>query len=173
MGIEGSRTKSKPIPLDLVASHKERFWSKVDVGGKGECWEWRAGVGPNGYGRFKIGARLFRSHRIALALSTGDGLGGYFACHHCDNPRCCNPSHLYAGTAKTNVADMVQRGRHGGNKLNRGGENNPFAKLTEDLVRSIRKDKRTRSEIARDYGIAPSTVKAVKCRYFWKDVEDA
>ena len=31
-------------------------------------------------------------------------------CHACNNGRCCNPNHLYWGTAKENYADMMANG---------------------------------------------------------------
>lgn len=41
-----------------------------------------------------------------------DGSWPVYACHHCDNPACWNPDHVYAGDPRSNVADMVSRGRH-------------------------------------------------------------
>lgn len=92
----------------------QRFWAKVDRRGPDECWPWK-GATTHGYGYMKVrrdGKRIaIGAHRIALA---GFPLvfPKMFACHHCDNPLCCNPRHLYFGTNETNVADRTERNRH-------------------------------------------------------------
>jgi hypothetical protein len=55
-----------------------------------------------------------KAHRYALELALGRPLDpGKYACHHCDNKVCCNPAHLYEGTAQDNSDDAVTRGRTG------------------------------------------------------------
>lgn len=93
----------------------QRFWQKVDRRGADECWIWRGRVRKN-YGEFVVQfnnqQRYIRAHRVALGgldLPSSD----VYACHHCDNPLCCNPKHLYWGSVETNNADRVLRGRSG------------------------------------------------------------
>ncbi len=94
-----------------------RFWSKVDRSeGSDKCWAWLgAGSTKPGadYGHVKTpGGRQWGAHRVAYVLSHGVGIpDGMFVCHHCDNPRCCNPSHLFVGTHQDNVDDKVAKGR--------------------------------------------------------------
>ena len=45
---------------------EEIFWSKVDIRGPDECWEWQAGK-TGGYGEFHIGAEIFYAHRSSSA----------------------------------------------------------------------------------------------------------
>jgi CRISPR/Cas system CMR-associated protein Cmr5 small subunit len=55
-------------------------------------------------------------------------------CHTCDNTSCCNPNHLFIGTVKDNIDDMVKKGRN----YKPIGEKNPQAKLTINQVKEIR-----------------------------------
>ncbi len=92
-----------------------RFWSKVDVRGPDECWEWLASKQSAGYGVFGRGTRAEGTelaHRMAWELTNGPIPHGLWALHHCDNPPCCNPTHLFLGTHDENMADMVRKGRH-------------------------------------------------------------
>lgn len=98
----------------------DRFWSKVDrSAGIDSCWTWTASRTPGGYGSFRgpggrRSGRLLKAHRLAYVLGQGRPIDLKVSdqvCHHCDNPPCCNPAHLYLGDIATNTADRMSRGR--------------------------------------------------------------
>ena len=111
----------------LDFSVAKRFWSKVDVKGEDECWQWTA-YSEGGYGRIRIGAKTPPAHAVAYALANGRIPNGRQINHYCDNPPCVNPAHLYAGTQQQNVQDRVNAGR-----------SNRMTKTTysDDTVRAI------------------------------------
>lgn len=128
----------------------DRFWSKVDrSGGPDACWEWQANRHLQGYGQFGRAPEQTRSHRVAWELTHGPIPAGQWVLHHCDNPPCCNPAHLYLGTHQNNVRDRVARNR-------------APVKLTCDQVAEIR----TRyaagdvfyEELGQAYGVSKSHV---------------
>ena len=99
-----------------------RFWSKVDKsGGPDACWPWMGGCYKTGYGQITgslvpDGPRLhLYAHRLCLELTGTVIPPGFYACHECDVPACCNPhpKHVYVGTPSDNVTDMYERGRQG------------------------------------------------------------
>lgn len=98
----------------------DRFWKKVRRAGPDECWPWTAATSGYGHGRFKIGGKLYSAHRVAYVLAGGEipesrmhrSYHGAVVRHTCDNPACCNPSHLETGEQIDNVRDMMERGRH-------------------------------------------------------------
>lgn len=107
------------------ATFPERFWARVDTsGGAHACWPWigRFSKPAQKYGQVKFLNRQRRSHQVALELAEPRPSSTACALHHCDNPSCCNPLHLYWGTAKSNAEDRERRGRSG--KTKRTGKQN-------------------------------------------------
>ena len=121
---------------------EQRFWEKVDIRGDDECWNWKANKIPQGYGYISVGNKWkgtrkeLRTHRVSYELSFGEVPLGLVVKHKCDNPSCVNPRHLEAGTQKSNIKEMVVRGRQ---KLNPNyGAKNHATKLSELTVQRIR-----------------------------------
>ena len=146
---------------------EERFWAKVDKsGGPDACWPWIAHRNGDGYGKFRVSSESVEgAHRVAFKLS-----GGVLtdedpdALHECDNPPCCNPSHLFAGNSTINNRDRKQKGRSA------VGEKAGRARLTEDQVRGIRSSGKTIRELAKIHGVHFNTVQAVKARKSWEHI---
>ena len=85
------------------------------------CWEWLGEKTEKGYGRLTIKKKHYRAHRLSYGFYVGDIPEGLLVCHHCDNPGCVNPSHLFIGTDMDNVHDMIKKGRHPTHKVPRFG----------------------------------------------------
>ena len=108
----------------------EIFESKLDK--SSGCWIWPLNKDRDGYGRTHyLGKEMF-THRLADQLWVGPLERGKVIMHMCDNPPCCNPSHLKQGTRKDNNADCAAKGRKP------KGSKNGNAKLTEYQVLKIR-----------------------------------
>lgn len=100
-----------------AADEDLRWLAKVSPGEPDECWEWQGKLDRFGYGRFRTHRtpdgipRSTTAHRAALYRAGFDIPSGFEACHHCDNARCVNVSHLYVGTHRQNIQDTIDRGR--------------------------------------------------------------
>lgn len=95
-------SKSKPTPI-------ERFWKYVKK--TNTCWNWTGGFLQSGYGIFTINNKIVRAHRFSYELHKNKIPVNLNVCHSCDNPKCVNPSHLWLGTHKENMDDMMRKGR--------------------------------------------------------------
>lgn len=124
-----------PVPKKPLS---ERFWPKVN---KTEtCWLWTAAKHEFGYGVIGCPDRKgknLKAHRVSYYLHYGPIPFGMSVLHRCDVPQCVNPYHLFLGTQRDNVDDMIDKGRFGA--IGNGkGENSPNSKLTWDQVTQIR-----------------------------------
>ena len=162
----------KPTPLPI------RLARMTAVRPSG-CHEFTGSLNPKGYGQIrrnpqtgeKRGRRVL-AHRAAYEIANGVELPDWpqiSVLHRCDNPCCINPEHLFLGSQKDNIADMIAKGR-----AHRGvppkGEDKPNAKLSEDDVRAIRADRRPIAAIAEDYGVSGPTAHRAKTGNSWRHV---
>jgi hypothetical protein len=149
-----------------------RFWANLDK--SGDCWTWKLATrGAHGYGITKWQGRSYATHRVAWELTHGPIPPGVLVCHHCDNPPCCRPDHLFLGTPRDNMQDMIAKGR--ARPPSRRGEAAGRALLTENQVRAIRRrhaDGETMAALARDYRVGFGTVRNIVYRLNWAWLPD-
>jgi hypothetical protein len=126
--------------MNITQKDIDRFWSKVDkersntfYNGK-RCWEWTAHCDKKGYGGFSFHRKFVLAHRASWMIFYGNILDDLCVLHHCDNPPCVNPAHLFLGTNLDNVRDRDKKGRNNQPR----GENSGRAKLTFLQVLEIR-----------------------------------
>lgn len=172
--------------MNLTASDIARFWSKVVVKG-GACWGWTASTTHCGYGRFYFGGeanrRVVGAHRVSWFLTNGPIPTGLWVLHHCDNPPCSNPQHLFLGTHADNMADMATKGRAGqaGDlhlfrtrpEMIRRGEAVPTSCLTEKNVRELRAMRANGARlksICTRFGISEAQASRIINRQQWRHV---
>jgi uncharacterized Zn finger protein (UPF0148 family) len=104
-----ARFRANPVRVssDVIARLEAQSIPEPNTG----CLLWLGEIQADGYGRISIRNRMRRVHRVAYAAWVSSLPNGQRVLHRCDQPACINPDHLYVGTAKDNVDDMVRRGR--------------------------------------------------------------
>lgn len=151
----------------------DRFWEKVDK--SGECWVWMGTCDscPSNYGRFRLGKKKERAHRVSWMLSFGSIPEGMWVLHHCDNPPCVRPEHLFLGTNSINQKDAVRKGRQHGPRRGQAarGEMSGSARLTEDDIRLIRISPESQRELGRRFGVSGVAIHKIRTRKTWSHVE--
>lgn len=131
----------------------EEFWLKSIPTDSG-CWEWQGKRNRYGYGVINFQRRRWLAHRLAWVLKGRVIPDGFFVLHHCDNPACVNPCHLYTGTQSNNMDDLKRRERSG------------LRKLSDKQVLEIRKQNGTRSHrsLAEEYGVSSDLIWKIQTR---------
>ena len=156
---------------------KKRFWDKVNK--TDYCWEWtsyfktdkRFKEGTT-YGFFWLnGKRNCRAHRVSWEIHFGEIPEGMCVCHHCDNPKCVRPDHLFLGTMADNNKDMIKKGR--GN-VGAPGKLNSSAKLTEKQVLEIRTLHQTgqmsQKNLGKMFNVTETNIVYIVKRKTWKNI---
>jgi hypothetical protein len=156
--------------MEITEKDKQRFWSKVKKGKS--CWEWKASKREKGYGFFGFNLKNWPAHRISWLIHNGRIPKGMCVLHHCDNPQCVNPKHLWLGTYKDNAWDMIKKGR----RYDNSGEKCGRAKLTEKQVKLIRKIYRkgwtltNMYRLAERFGVHKVTIHLIIHKQSWKHI---
>lgn len=136
-------------------------------GGPNACWLW-TGDCIKGYGRVSFQKKTRRVHRLVFFWETA--LWPKAVCHHCDNPSCCNPKHLFAGNNALNNADRIRKGR----PACAPGERNGRAKLTEKTIAtllSLNLAPCDRAWFAGELGVQRQAIDKICARRRWRHVE--
>ena len=135
----------------------DNFWAKVKK--TGECWGWIGAKSDYGHGIFRFNGKNVRAHRLSLEMSGTSVPDDMVVCHHCDNPSCVNPAHLFVGTQRDNMSDMTQKGRR-------------FYKVNSADVERIRDMLRCgeRQQLVADwFGVSNQLISAINCGHKWAD----
>jgi hypothetical protein len=133
------------------------------------CWEWTGGRSGLRYGGIRFNGPKVKTHRLAYELWVDEIPDGLYVLHHCDNPLCINPEHLYAGTQQKNMADMIARGRC----PDRRGERCGLAAITKEqalLIKCLLAAGYGKTRIAHQFGITPTSVYHIRVGRTWSHV---
>ncbi len=156
---------------------QDRFWSFVAKGDPNDCWAWMGAKDRDGYGRFHVPTSrnsTALAHRIAFGLTYGEEPQA--VCHKCDNPCCCNPSHMFGGTKLDNNLDMTRKGRNKGPRLPLRGQGHHQAKLTDDQAIEIRAAYSvgdvSQRQLAAVYGVCQRSISKVVRGISFKNAQD-
>jgi hypothetical protein len=151
-------------PARSLAARLEKYVDK-----SGECWLWTAAKNAKGYGICADGL----VHRAVYRQYVGEIDSGLYVLHKCDVRNCCNPSHLYLGDQKQNMADMTERGRCG-RRGAKPGEAHPMAKITEaqakDLLERAKRGVST-AVLASEFSLSRNYVQRVISGYRWSHLQ--
>jgi hypothetical protein len=159
-GFTAKRNATRRAKNPKPPTPAERFAKYVTEGQPDSCWVWTGNTVSGGYGLFGLRGRQVLAHRFAYERAFGPIPDGQKVLHRCDNPPCCNPAHLFAGTQADNVRDMLAKGR----QRCPVGERHPKAKLTTAQVLALRADFAsgvTEPELVRKYHTTRGTVRGI------------
>lgn len=168
----------KGYPARYIKGHNarrvlgDRFWAKVDRHSGDGCWLWRGATSRGGYGEISHNGRPQPAHRVAWELTNGPIPTGMQVLHRCDVRACCRPDHLFLGSQRDNVNDMIMKGRDAQNPV--FGERHGKSKLTAPKVSEIRSlyaSGVSQQEIADRFGITRGNVGFIVSHKTWRHVK--
>lgn len=160
--------------INDIVSHSDfpsiikRFEAKFIPEPNSGCWLWFGAADRKGYGRLNIAREYFKAHRLSYVFYKG-ALTAPLVCHHCDNPACVNPTHLFEGGHRENTQDSYNKNRRS-HIIIPSGEDTKKSKLTNNDVLSIRATYGvlTQTELAEIYGVTQACIWHILHGRTWK-----
>lgn len=152
--------------IGRLGTVEQRFWRKVSK--TDGCWIWIGSRDRKGYGRISINRAPFLASRVSWEIHNGQIPDGLCVLHHCDNPPCVRPDHLFLGTVADNSQDALNKGRV------LRGERIFGSKLHVEDVKQIkqllREGHHYQWEIADMFGVTRKAVGEIKLGNNWKHI---
>lgn len=151
------RTGKLTARTDLTI--KDRIKANTSINQNG-CHEWTGQFNSMGYPRMSVNGKLILLHRYVFQATTSQDIENKCVCHKCDNPKCINPEHLFIGTCRENMRDMVKKGRK------------PNRKLTDFDIEKIRELSKLRKDkiLARMFNVSNSYIRCIACGHSRKEL---
>lgn len=169
MSLAGTQLRPISPRVSRKLTPKERVFEGVEFDLCGGCWLWSGSTNPNGYGQLSYKGKINRAHRFSYEAFIGPIPKDKMICHRCDTRTCCNPDHMFLGTAQDNVTDMVKKGRNlkGPEKslnifLSDTNRKIPISEYASIISR--RESGETLKGIAADYGVSLSSIHKIDTR---------
>lgn len=154
--------------------------TRIAYGPVAGCWEWQGSRDKKGYGRLcrRVAGRpvVRLAHRVSYETHRGAIPDGLSVCHHCDNPPCVNPDHLFVGTNADNMNDAIAKGRRTGPTSRRSravpggnrGHLHHSARLTDEDAIAIVEGCESLRSLADRFSVQVSTIRAVRLGRSWR-----
>ena len=138
------------------------------------CWNWTWCKSSDGYGRVTIDYKVTLAHRLSYRVFNGEFPDEMFICHHCDNPSCINPDHLFVGTMSDNMKDAYDKGiLHPPHQFKKG-DPNVNRKLSNEQVKEIKRLMGLgyqQKQVAKIFNVSPTTVMRIVKKRMYKEIE--
>lgn len=156
------------VPGTAIPSY---ILDNILISGTG-CWEWQAKICSSGYGLIRFSATQYGAgdyfymlvHRHVFEHVNNKELSpDRFVCHRCDNPRCCNPDHLFEGSVQDNNADKIGKGR---DRFVVSSKQGPH--MLKEYWQEIKKSRNlgvSRKALAEQYDTSVGTIKWIEFDY--------
>lgn len=149
--------------MTITDKQQQRFWRYTKQ--SQNCWLWQGSRQNRGYGHMTMGSKQYMlAHRFSYWLHTGQHPGTLLVCHHCDNPQCVRPDHLFLGTPKDNSQDMASKNR----------KQDPRRLLKPRAVREIRRLYATGQyslrELAAKYRCHHTTIRSIVKQLHYREI---
>ncbi len=170
-GSDGKcRGSVRPYTLEETISLFHESYDRIQRSYETPCLEWNCCRVQDGYGQVRFRGKDIGAHVLSWLLNKGEIPIGMKVCHHCDNPPCVNPDHLFLGSDKDNSDDAKKKGRLAQLK----GSLNGWALMTEEKVTSMRQEwipyKVSARKLAEKYGLSQTQTERILRNEAWQHV---